>query len=178
MHTHMLEEMSDSVAEHCGANRDDVLHILSEYWSDKIAHVWQVEDVIKAAVRRGIPTTVQVANDSLQNIFDHLDCEYGITWTTIEVALEDYDFDLRRLSPDDTPNVYGIFNVHREGESGGIRFGSEDNDLGNFPDALAFAEQLARENPDKEIIIESVSDCRLCLPQMSVVCVDGEIVVE
>ena len=178
MHTYMLEEMSDSVAEHCGANRDDVLRVLSEYWSDKIAHVWQVDDVIEAAVRTGKPITAQAANDVLQDVFDHLDCEYSITWTTIEVALEDYDFELRRLSPGDRPNVYGIFNLRREDESGGVRFGSEDNDLGNLPDAVALAEKLARERPDKVIVIESVSVCRLCVPRMSVICVDGEIVVE
>lgn len=179
MHTYMLEEMSDSVAEHCGANRDDILRVLSEYWSDKIAHVWQVDDVIDAALRTGIPITAQAANDVLQNVFNHIDSEYGVSWTTLDVALEDYDFSLRRLSPDDRPKVYDIFNVRREDESGGVGFGSGDNNCGNLPGAIALAERLARENPDKDICIESVSADRSATNLLArVVCLDGEIVVE
>jgi len=179
MHTYMLEEMSDSIAEHCGTNRDDILRVLSEYWSDKIAHVWQVDDVIDVAVRTGKPITAQAANDVLQNIYDHIDCEYGITWTTIDVALEDCNLDLRLLSPDDRPKVYGVFNVRREDESGGVGFGSEDSNCGNLPGAIALAEKLARENPGKDICIESVSADRSATnPMARVVCLDGEIVVE
>ena len=91
MDTCYIEEMSETIAEHCNANRDDILRVLAEYWSDKIAHVWQVDDVIDAAVRRGLHITAQDASDILQDIHDHIDCEYGITWTTIEVALDDCD---------------------------------------------------------------------------------------
>jgi len=179
MHTYMLEEMSDSVAEHCGTNRDDILRVLSEYWKDKIAHVWQVDDVIDVALRTGIPITAQAANEVLQVVYDHIDCEYGITWTTLDVALEDYDFDLRRLSPDDRPKVYGVFNVRREDESGGVGFGSEDNTCGNLSGAVALAEKLARENPDKGICIESVSVYTSAISLLArIVCLDREIVVE
>ena len=52
MYDHFLEEMADAIAKELHIDNNDVLSILSRYWQDKIAHVWQVEDVLECRAPR------------------------------------------------------------------------------------------------------------------------------
>jgi hypothetical protein len=52
--------------------------------------IWQREDVIGRAEERGIKITDEQADDILDNIDRKQDCEYGISWTTIDCYLDDF----------------------------------------------------------------------------------------
>lgn len=53
-----------------------------------VAHIWQPEDVIMRADERGIEITQEEAEDAILDIEHHLDCELGITWITIDCAID------------------------------------------------------------------------------------------
>jgi hypothetical protein len=107
MYDYILEEMADAISKELRVDNADVLNILGRYWKDKIAHVWQVEDVFESARRAGKPITREDAVEVLQEVFDHLDSDLGITWMTLDIALEDYKIDFRSLPLDHHPNVHG-----------------------------------------------------------------------
>lgn len=148
MYDHFLEEMADAIAKELHIDNNDVLSILSRYWQDKIAHVWQVEDVLECAHRAEKPITHADAQAILQQVFDHLDSDMGISWMTLDVALEDYHLDFNTLVPETYNQVLGVFEVWRKFDAVSVQFGLFPNQVkGNLPEALEFAKQLARKVP-------------------------------
>ena len=147
MYDYILEEMADAISKELRVDNAEVLNILGRYWQDKIAHVWQVEDVFESAQRAGKPITREDAVEILHEIFDHLDSDLGITWMTLDIALEDYKIDLRSLPVDQYSNVHGVLKVWLQGDPSVHQFGTyPQNADGNLPDALAFAKELAKKN--------------------------------
>ena len=61
--------------------------VLKKYWEDKIAIVWQSEDIIDYAKQKKKKISKEKAIDILQTMFRRYDCEYGITWDTIDANL-------------------------------------------------------------------------------------------
>jgi len=57
MYDHMLLEMAETLSQRCGVRLDDAMNALLAYWQDKIAHVWQVEDMFESALQAGKPIT-------------------------------------------------------------------------------------------------------------------------
>ena len=57
MYDYILEEMADAIANELHVDNNDVLRILNRYWQDKIAHVWQVDDMLECARNAGKPIT-------------------------------------------------------------------------------------------------------------------------
>ena len=86
MYDHILEEMADAIAFELNVTSNNVLSVLNQYWQDKIAHVWQVDDMLESARRAGKPITRTDAAGLLHNVFDHLDSSMGISWTNLDVA--------------------------------------------------------------------------------------------
>lgn len=147
MYDYILEEMADAISKELRVDNADVLSILGCYWQDKIAHVWQMEDVFESAQRAGKPITREDAVELLQKVFDHLDSDLGITWMTLDVALEDYKIDFRSLPIDQHPNVHGVFKVWLQSDPSAHQFGTYPQKAdGNLPAALAFAKELAKKN--------------------------------
>ena len=107
MYDYILEEMADAISKELHLDNAEVLNILGRYWQDKIAHVWQVEDVFESARRAGKPITREDAAEVLHEVFDDLDSDLGITWMTLDIALEDYKIDFRSLPVDQYRNVQG-----------------------------------------------------------------------
>ena len=148
MYDYMLEEMAEAIAKEFRLDNNDVLGVLSRYWQDKIAHVWQVEDVLEAAHRAEKPITRDDALTILQQVFQGLDSELGITWLTVDVALEEYSLDFNTLTPEAYSQVAGVFEVWRKYDAVSVQFGLFPNQMdGNLPDALEFAKHLARKVP-------------------------------
>lgn len=148
MYDYMLEEMAEAIAREFRLDNNDVLSILNRYWQDKIAHVWQVEDVLEAAHRAEKPITREDALTILQQVFHGLDSELGITWLTVDVALEEYSLDFNTLTPEAYSQVAGVFEVWRKYDAVSVQFGLFPNQVdGNLPEALDFARQLARKVP-------------------------------
>ena len=107
MHTYMLEEMADALSNELHIQSSDALAILSRYWEDKIAPVWSVDDVYECAHRSETPITRELAIEVLERAFDKHDAEYGISWVTLDVTLEDYSLDFNDLSPEQYNEVHG-----------------------------------------------------------------------
>jgi len=52
---------------------------------------WATENVLHQAESRGLKITQEQAQEVLYNMERKHDCEYGITWTTIDCWLDDLD---------------------------------------------------------------------------------------
>ncbi len=154
MNDHVIEEMAETIAKELHVDHNDVLHVLHRYWEDKIAPVWQVDDLLETALNIGKPITKQDAVDLLKDLFEGHDAELGITWTTLEVALQEYYLDWKRLPEDRYADVQGVFKVWRKGSPIAFLVGLfPDHIHGNLPKALALAKSLADQTPGTPILI-------------------------
>ena len=154
MYDHYLEEMAEHLESELHISNHDALTVLSRYWEDKIAPVWGVEEVYECAHRAEKPITRDLAIEVLDRAFDKHDPEYGISWITLDVTLEDYSLDFKDLSPDHYEEVHGVFCVWRKFDAFNHQFGLYPNeDIGNLPEALDFAKKMAREVPGVPVFI-------------------------
>ena len=53
-------------------------------------HIWCIDDVLGTADEMSVKLSIDDANNIIDNIERHIDCEYGITWETIKCSIEDY----------------------------------------------------------------------------------------
>ena len=154
MYDYMIEEMADAIAIELHIDNNDVLRVLHRYWQDKIAPLWQVGDLLETALNAGIPITKDDAVAVLKDLFEGHDPELGITWITLEVALQEYHLEWKRLPEDRYPDVQGVFKVWRKGNLIAHQVGLfPDHIHGNLPKALALAKSLADETPNVPILI-------------------------
>ena len=176
MYDHVLEEMADAIAFELNVTSNNVLSVLNQYWQDKIAHVWQVDDMLESAHRAGKPITRTDAAGLLHNVFDHLDSSMGISWTNLEVALEDYHFVLKTWPEEKYSEVHGIFKVWRKGNLIAHQFGMAPKMMdGNLPDALAFAKTMAKEAPGVSVFIGLETDVdEDTIPWLAIFLPEGE----
>lgn len=176
MYDYMLEEMADAIARECHVDNNDVLRVLGQYWQDKIAHVWQVEDVLEAAHRAEKPITRTDAQTILEQIFDDLDSDLGITWLTVDVALEEYSLDFNTLTPEAYSQVAGVFEVWRLHDAVSVQFGLFPNQMdSNLPEALGFAKHLARKVPGVPVYLGCERDAsEETEPWLTILLKDGE----
>lgn len=154
MNDYVIEEMAETLAKELPIDRNDVLHVLHRYWEDKIAPVWQVDDLLETALNAGTPITKEDAIEILKDLFEGHDADLGITWTTLEVALQEYHLNWKRLSEDRYPEVQGIFKVWRKGTPNAFQVGLfPTHILGNLPKAITLAKSLADQSPGTPILI-------------------------
>ena len=154
MNDYVIEEMADAIANELHVPNEDVLRILHRYWQNKIAPLWQVGDLLETALNMGKPITKEDAIEVLKDLFEGHDPELGITWITLEVALQEYHLDWNRLAEDRYPDVQGVFKVWRKGNLIAHQVGLfPDHIHGNLPKALALAKSLADETPKVPILI-------------------------
>lgn len=162
MYDYILEEMSDAIAKELHVDNNDVLGILSRYWQDKIAQVWQVDDMLECALNAGKPITPTEATEVLQNVFHNHDSSIGINWTCLEVELENYQLEFKTLPLDQWKQVYGVFKVWREGDDRPRAFGAfPDSVKVNLGNALEYARTLAMQKPDVAVLVACLSQINL-----------------
>jgi len=90
MYEHTIIAMIDSLVKDNvipKAKRDDAIRSLSAYWDDKMAVVWCTNDVIERGKEKGINITEERAVEIIKEMHHRHDCEYGITWNTIDFYL-------------------------------------------------------------------------------------------
>ena len=63
--------------------------ILKRYWQDKMVLVWNVEQVFKAAIERGVALTSSEAIKLLQQLHTHPNPQTGIKWEDLTTSIED-----------------------------------------------------------------------------------------
>ena len=152
MYDHMIEEMADAIAKELHLEPNTILPSLHRFWRDKIAHVWQVEDIYEAARRVGKAVTREDAIGLLQDVFHHHDSSFGITWDSLDAALEDYRLALTALPEVRLSEVHGIFKVWRAGNLIANQFGLYPNQMdGNLPDAMSLARKMAKDHPGEQV---------------------------
>jgi hypothetical protein len=62
---------------------------LTEYWTDKVAIVWKIDDIIDRAKQyNNIDLTEDQAQEILGSIHSQHDCNQGINWTVIDVHID------------------------------------------------------------------------------------------
>jgi len=98
MHDHQICEMCYHLVK-AGLISDPVQaqKVLADYWADKIAVVWGVEDV-KSTMAEWHEVEIDAISDEtalevLQTVFENHDCNYGINWETIRATA----LDMKRL---------------------------------------------------------------------------------
>jgi hypothetical protein len=88
MHDHHIEDMvrrlSPILKDKFRAGR-----ILRKYWSDKMALVWEVEDVYRAANELELALTEREARSVLQTLHQQHNAQYGIKWEDITAHIQD-----------------------------------------------------------------------------------------
>jgi len=105
MYDHHLRDMARDITEELNGkkiddNYDLIYAILEKYWADKIAVVWAIEDIFYIVDRLNenhieknepiIELTDEEAKEILNIALEDMDCEYGITWETLEDLLETF----------------------------------------------------------------------------------------
>jgi hypothetical protein len=55
-------------------------HILEQFWSDKMALIWDTEDVHRAANESGMALTNPEAKTVLQTLHQQHNAQYGLRW--------------------------------------------------------------------------------------------------
>jgi hypothetical protein len=88
--------MADSINKMLGSHGNELLkkaieETISSYWEDKIAVVWQADDVMGLAADRGKNISKDQAVDILHSMLDNHDACYGISWDTIDYHISDLD---------------------------------------------------------------------------------------
>jgi hypothetical protein len=154
MNDSMIEEMAEFLAASLQLENNKVLNVLHRYWVDKIASVWQVEDLLEAALNLGRPITKGDAIEVLKDAYDNHDPELGISWSFLVASLQEYHLDWKHLPEGRYGEVQGVFKVWREGCLDAHQFGRfSDQVLGNLPQALACAKSLADQAPEIPVLI-------------------------
>jgi len=88
MHHHHIEDMLRRLKPVL-TDKGKAEHILERYWSDKIAIVWEVEDVFRAANEREVALTRKEAVKLLQELHQHHNAQYGLKWEDLTTCIED-----------------------------------------------------------------------------------------
>jgi hypothetical protein len=81
MYDHHIRDMAKLAH---GKSLEDAEKALKEYWRDKAAFVWQVEDVLDRAKDMGKEITEDQALDVLSAMESDHDCCIGINWDVID----------------------------------------------------------------------------------------------
>ena len=55
-----------------------------------VVHIWQVDDVLQRAEERELTLTIKMAEQVIRNIDRNIDCDLGVSWTTLDVYTDDY----------------------------------------------------------------------------------------
>ena len=63
--------------------------ILKRYWHTRMALVWEVADVHRAANERDVALTNDEAIDVLQTLHNQHNAQYGIKWEDLTTHIED-----------------------------------------------------------------------------------------
>ena len=80
----MIRKLKPVLTDHQRARK-----ILEKYWSGKLALIWTVNDIHKAANERGIALSKEEAKDLLDDLSKHYNRQYGIRWTDLWDLIED-----------------------------------------------------------------------------------------
>lgn len=85
--THLIDEMLKSLGPVL-KNRDRARRILERYWKGKIAIIWTVQDVYRAANERKLALTEREAVEILTALYQSHNAQYGLKWEDLIAQIE------------------------------------------------------------------------------------------
>jgi DNA-binding PucR family transcriptional regulator len=85
MYDHHIQDMLSKLRPVL-KDKEKAKSILERYWSDKIAIVWEVEDVFRAANEREVAMTKKEAIKLLQELHEH---HNALKWEDLTTSIED-----------------------------------------------------------------------------------------
>ena len=89
MHHYIIEAMVKALKPVL-KNPAKAKQILERFWTDKMALVWDVQDVHTAANEREVALTNQEAIKVLQELHHYHDKQCGIKWEDVTCYIEEY----------------------------------------------------------------------------------------
>ena len=69
-------------------NKARAKKILERYWRDKIAIVWNVEDIYRASNERELALTEKEAREILAALYQSHNAQYGVKWEDIYALVD------------------------------------------------------------------------------------------
>jgi hypothetical protein len=175
MNEFVLYKMASLISARCGTRIDDVMNVLIDFWQDKVAPVWHVDDVLEVAEREGKPILYRDAIEILKTVFDEYGASREITRQSIEIALRNYRLCLARLTFEKYGEVHGVFKVWQEHNPFAHQFGLfPEKVAGNFTAAMDFARANARAHPGQKIFIVCESGTGKDVHPWLVLCFENE----
>ncbi|MBC8509793.1 MAG: hypothetical protein H8D34_33515 [Chloroflexi bacterium] len=94
MYEHQIHNMTRTVQQYLAdfkgiqVEAEDIAEPLREHWAEFAVHVWHIEDVLFQAENMALPMSRSQAREILKGIEAKIDCENGITWVTIDDAIQ------------------------------------------------------------------------------------------
>jgi len=89
MHDYIIEAMVKALKPTL-KNPERAKRILDRFWCDKMALVWDVQDVYTAANEREVALMNQEAIKVLQELHHHHNKQYGIKWEDVTAYIEEF----------------------------------------------------------------------------------------
>ena len=89
MHDYIIEAMVKALKPTL-KNPAKAKRILDRFWADKVALVWDVQDVHTAANEKGVALTMQEAIKILQELHHYHNKQCGIKWEDMTCYIEEY----------------------------------------------------------------------------------------
>ena len=89
MHDYIIEAMAKALKPVL-KDRAKAKQILEKFWADKMALVWDVQDVHTAANEREVALTNQEAIKVLQELHHYHNKQTGLQWKDVTCYIEEY----------------------------------------------------------------------------------------
>lgn len=96
MYEHHIHNMARAVQQSLADSKgvqveaEDFTEPLREYWADYAVMTWAIEDVVFQAEHSAWPMSNEQARDILREIEHGASAEYGITWDTLDEAIQSW----------------------------------------------------------------------------------------
>jgi hypothetical protein len=88
MHEHQIDDMIRKLKSVL-KDQAKAKAILQRYWKTRMALVWELEDVHRAANERDVALTDKEATTVLQTLLNQHNAQYGIKWEDLTTHIED-----------------------------------------------------------------------------------------
>lgn len=99
MHEYIIEAMVKALKPAL-KDRRKAEQILKRFWSDKMALVWDLQDVHTAANEREVALTNQEAIKVLHELHHHHNQQFGIRWEDLTAYIEEYALGRKLTKPE------------------------------------------------------------------------------
>jgi hypothetical protein len=117
-----IEETLYAHLEEDGYNvpMDAIKGALKDLFDSAAIHAWSRPDVYRVAWEEGWPISQETADEILSDIERKVDAEFGITWLTFEVAVQEFfeNFDWGKLKREEQEAYIGHFLIERHYQHG------------------------------------------------------------